>query len=210
MFLHLPCRGLQWRSGWLMLALARTPWIRVRIMKLITFISALALAVALSGPAAHRAQAEDRAPAEAEVVPTMLMTRAAQDLLNLLGYDTGPADGLLGSRTRSAVLAFQSDRAEPLTGIIDRDLLDSLVLRVPKAYPGYYGSYGEFDTIRQFTDGVPNLFLAGRNGMHRYNNQDHSMLTARFAADAIIAETADKSALWAVNIDDDYHEERAA
>lgn len=90
------------------------------------------------------------------------------------------------------------------------DLLDSLVLRVPKAYPGYYGSYGRFDTIRQFTDAVPNLFLAGRNGMHRYNNQDHSMLTARFAVDAILADTADKSAMWSVNIDDDYHEEKAA
>ncbi len=89
------------------------------------------------------------------------------------------------------------------------DLLDSLVLRVPKAYPGYYGSYGQFDTIRQFTDSVPNLFLVGRNGMHRYNNQDHSMLTARCAVDAIIADSPDKSALWAVNIDDDYHEEKS-
>ncbi|HPB75418.1 MAG TPA: NAD(P)/FAD-dependent oxidoreductase [Chromatiaceae bacterium] len=68
------------------------------------------------------------------------------------------------------------------------DLLDGLVLRTPKAYPGYYGSYGQFGVIRDWTDRIPNLFLIGRNGMHRYNNQDHSMLTARHAAEAILAD----------------------
>ena len=85
-----------------------------------------------------------------------------------------------------------------------------VVLRVPKAYPGYFGSYGAFDQIQMFVDTIPNLFLVGRNGMHRYNNQDHSMLTARIAAEAIIAGAQDKTQLWAVNIDDDYHEEKAA
>ncbi len=60
----------------------------------------------------------------------MLMTRAAQNLLNLLGYEVGPVDGLFGARTRSAILAFQGDRAEPQTGAIDRDLLESLVAEV--------------------------------------------------------------------------------
>lgn len=96
-------------------------------------------------------------------------------------------------------------------GLADRDdLIDSVVLRVPKAYPGYYGSYGEFDTIRLFTDSIPNLFLIGRNGMHRYNNQDHSMLTARYTVEAILTDNRDKSAVWDVNVDDDYHEEKAA
>jgi peptidoglycan hydrolase-like protein with peptidoglycan-binding domain len=101
-------------------------------MKLRTVIPALALALAvvLTGPAAIQALAEENTPAVAEVVPTMLMTRAAQELLNLLGYDVGPVDGLLGSRTRSAILAFQSDRAEAETGTIDRDLLDSLVAEI--------------------------------------------------------------------------------
>jgi hypothetical protein len=57
-------------------------------------------------------------------------------------------------------------------------------------------------------DGLENLYLVGRNGMHRYNNQDHSMLTAKLAVDAILDGKVDKAAIWAVNIDDDYHEER--
>jgi len=86
------------------------------------------------------------------------------------------------------------------------DLIDGLVLRVPKAYPGYYGSYGEFSILQNFTDSITNLFLIGRNGMHRYNNQDHSMLTARLAVEAILGHNRSKEAIWAVNIDDDYHE----
>lgn len=96
-------------------------------------------------------------------------------------------------------------------GLADTDaLMDGMVLRVPKAYPGYYGAYAEFSKIREFTDSIANLFLVGRNGMHRYNNQDHSMLTAFHAAQAIIRKTRDKRPIWEVNIDDDYHEEKAA
>jgi protoporphyrinogen oxidase len=87
------------------------------------------------------------------------------------------------------------------------DLLDSVVLRVPKAYPGYYGGYENFSVIREYTDSIKNLFLVGRNGMHKYNNQDHSMLTAHYAAEAIMSGSADKQKIWDVNIDDEYHEE---
>jgi len=87
------------------------------------------------------------------------------------------------------------------------DQIDGVVIRMPKAYPGYYGTYGRFAELRAYLDALPNLFLVGRNGMHRYNNQDHSMLSARKAVDAILAGSADKSAIWAVNIDDEYHEE---
>jgi protoporphyrinogen oxidase len=86
--------------------------------------------------------------------------------------------------------------------------LDGVVIRMPKAYPGYFGSYARFAELRAYLDGFPNLFLVGRNGMHRYNNQDHSMLSARLAAEAILAGSHDKSAIWDVNIDDAYHEER--
>jgi protoporphyrinogen oxidase len=87
------------------------------------------------------------------------------------------------------------------------DHLDATVLRMPKAYPGYYGSYGSFDELRAHLDAFPNLFLVGRNGMHRYNNQDHSMLSAKKAVEAILAGSADKAPIWEVNIDDEYHEE---
>lgn len=94
-------------------------------------------------------------------------------------------------------------------GLIDADdVLDGVVERVHKAYPAYFGTYGEFDTIRNFTDGVSNLFLVGRNGMHRYNNQDHSMLTAKLAVDNIAQGVASKDNIWSVNIDDDYLEEK--
>ena len=57
-------------------------------------------------------------------------------------------------------------------------VLDSKVIKVPKAYPAYFGSYSNFNIIKEFTNTIENLFLIGRNGMHKYNNQDHSMLTA--------------------------------
>ncbi|MFT8418373.1 MAG: hypothetical protein ABF636_06020 [Acetobacter sp.] len=87
--------------------------------------------------------------------------------------------------------------------------LDSIVVHVPKAYPGYFGkSYESFDTIRKALDSVDNLFLIGRNGMHRYNNQDHSMLTAKKAADQIVSGQIDKSEIWQINVGDDYHEQK--
>jgi protoporphyrinogen oxidase len=89
-------------------------------------------------------------------------------------------------------------------------VLDGTVVRVPKAYPAYFGSYDQFDVVRRYTDTISNLFLVGRNGMHRYNNQDHSMLTAKLAAEAIASGEASKDALWDVNIDDEYHEEKKA
>ncbi len=94
-------------------------------------------------------------------------------------------------------------------GIARPDALkDSVVVRMPKAYPAYFGSYGRFEELRSYLDGFANLFLVGRNGMHRYNNQDHSMLTAMTAVDNIIAGRTDKANIWAVNTEQDYHETR--
>ena len=86
--------------------------------------------------------------------------------------------------------------------------LDAVVIRVPKAYPGYFGeAYKNFEQLRTALDSIDNLFLIGRNGMHRYNNQDHSMLTAKEAAAQIDSGKVDKKRIWDVNIGDDYHEE---
>jgi len=88
------------------------------------------------------------------------------------------------------------------------DALDSVVIRMPKAYPGYYGAaYERFGEVKSWLDAMPNLFLIGRNGMHRYNNQDHSMLSAKYAVEAILSGSSDKSKIWSVNVDDEYHEE---
>jgi len=86
------------------------------------------------------------------------------------------------------------------------DMLDACVLRMPKAYPAYFGSYEHFGEIRKWISSIPNLFCLGRNGMHRYNNQDHSMMTAMMAVDNIIAGCEDDSALWDVNLEMVYSE----
>jgi protoporphyrinogen oxidase len=94
-------------------------------------------------------------------------------------------------------------------GIIDADdVLDATVLRMPKAYPAYFGSYHRFGEIRTFVDQFSNLFLTGRNGMHQYNNQDHSMLSAMTAVDNILAGREDKSNVWNVNAEQEYHEDK--
>lgn len=94
-------------------------------------------------------------------------------------------------------------------GIVDAgEVIDGTVVRVEKTYPAYFGSYGEFSTIREFADGIDNLFLIGRNGMHRYNNADHSMLTAMTAVDNIVANRRDKKNIWEVNTEQEYHEQK--
>ncbi len=97
---------------------------------------------------------------------------------------------------------------EAIGMIKKEDVLDGCVLRMPKAYPAYFGSYTQLSTVRAYVDAVENLFLIGRNGMHRYNNQDHSMLTAMLAVDNIVAGRTDKTNLWDVNLDGEYHEEK--
>jgi len=94
-------------------------------------------------------------------------------------------------------------------GIIrQEDVLDHVVIRMPKTYPAYFGAYAQFDVVRAFLDRFDNLYLVGRNGMHRYNNQDHSMLTAMTAVDNIVAGRTDKSNVWSVNTEQEYHEEK--
>ncbi len=87
-------------------------------------------------------------------------------------------------------------------------VLDGTVIREPKAYPGYFGSYKNFDTVRNFLDGITNLYPIGRNGMHRYNNQDHSMLAAFTAVDLIVSNNENKSVLWNINTEEEYHEQK--
>jgi protoporphyrinogen oxidase len=85
------------------------------------------------------------------------------------------------------------------------DVLDACRIRVKKAYPAYFGSYESFDLVRKWLDRIDNLYCIGRNGQHRYNNMDHSMLTAITAVESIKGK-ADKSAVWAVNTEQDFHE----
>lgn len=86
------------------------------------------------------------------------------------------------------------------------DVLDACVLRMPKAYPAYFGSYDQLHVVKDYTLEFSNMYLIGRNGMHRYNNQDHSMLTAMTAVDNIVAGITDNANIWDVNAERVYHE----
>ena len=88
------------------------------------------------------------------------------------------------------------------------DVLDITVRRMEKTYPAYFGTYDQFDKIKAFTDPYSNLFLVGRNGMHKYNNADHSMLTAMVAVDNIAAGIETKENIWSINTEQEYHEEK--
>ena len=88
------------------------------------------------------------------------------------------------------------------------DVLDTHAERVKKAYPAYFDTYEHMDELREFLDSISNLYCIGRNGQHRYNNIDHSMCTAFEAVKCILSGTQDKSAIWSVNTEKEYHESK--
>ena len=115
-------------------------------------------------------------------------------------------DGLWS--TSDAELVALATRELETIGLVQPGLVrDGAVVRVPKAYPVYDDGYeAALEEAKAFVGRFDNLQLVGRNGMHKYNNQDHSMLTAMLAVRNFFGESHD---LWAVNVDDEYHEERS-
>jgi protoporphyrinogen oxidase len=106
----------------------------------------------------------------------------------------------------STLIAEAAKDLERLGLASTSDVVDGTVIRMPKAYPIYDAAYrAHLDTIRRFIDPISNLHTVGRNGMHKYNNQDHSMLTAMMAVWNMEGASHD---IWAVNSDFDYHEEQ--
>ncbi|MBI3308975.1 MAG: hypothetical protein HYZ79_06340, partial [Candidatus Melainabacteria bacterium] len=114
----------------------------------------------------------------------------------------------LWSKSDDEFTRFAIDELAKIQIIDKKDVLDHVVIRMPKTYPAYFGTYDRFQEIRDFVDGIENLFLIGRNGMHRYNNQDHSMLAAMTAVDNIVNGINSKDNLWNINVELDYHEEK--
>lgn len=95
-------------------------------------------------------------------------------------------------------------------GLLDaEDVLDSTLIRMPKTYPAYTGSYSEFQRVIDYVNNMKNLYLIGRNGMHKYNNSDHSMLTAMTAVDNILSGIGSKDNLWQINTEEEYHEAKS-
>jgi hypothetical protein len=105
------------------------------------------------------------------------------------------------------LVALAADELSEL-GLSPRDaLIDGHVVRVPKAYPMYDADYADrVTTIRAWLQGLENLQQIGRNGLHRYNNSDHSMLTALRAVENLVHGAGHD--LWAVNAESVYHEEQ--
>ncbi len=92
--------------------------------------------------------------------------------------------------------------------ITEGAVLDAHREKVKKAYPAYFDTYAQFDQVVDYLNTFDNLFCVGRNGQHRYNNMDHSMLTAIHAADAIKHNSTDKGAVWNVNQEKEHHEQK--
>ena len=124
-----------------------------------------------------------------------------------LEYFVDEGDGLW-NLSDSELVQLGIQELELIGLIRAEDVLDGTDLRVRKTYPAYFGTYHEFGTVRTFLDSIENLFLVGRNGMHRYNNQDHSMLTAMTAVENIRDGRTDKANIWDINLDQDYQEEK--
>ncbi len=92
-------------------------------------------------------------------------------------------------------------------GVIDEDdVLDAVRIKVKKAYPAYFDTYKEFDTVKSYLSGIENLWCIGRNGQHKYNNMDHSMLSAMEAVRCVKSGVTDKHDVWEVNTEKEYHE----
>lgn len=114
----------------------------------------------------------------------------------------------LWSLSEDEVLKLAVAELVQLGFINDQNFLDGTVLKVPKTYPAYFGSYSDFGKIIEYLEKFENLFLVGRNGMHKYNNQDHSMLTSMQVVQNIKNGVTDKSNIWSINTEMDYHEEK--
>jgi protoporphyrinogen oxidase len=119
-------------------------------------------------------------------------------------YDTDE----LWSKPDAEIAAFAIAEVARIGLLNPLEVRDSCVVRVPKTYPAYFGTYDRFDEIVRYMDRFGNLFLVGRNGMHKYNNQDHSMLTAMQSVDNILAGNFDKTELWEINTEQEYHERK--
>lgn len=121
-----------------------------------------------------------------------------------LEYFCFEGDGLWNSSDEE-LIALATKELDEL-GLADAaSVEDGAVVRMPKAYPIYDGVYEQaVNTIREFVEGLGNIYLVGRNGMHKYNNQDHSMLTAMLSVKNILGSKYD---VWGVNVDQEYHEE---
>jgi protoporphyrinogen oxidase len=114
----------------------------------------------------------------------------------------------LWNMDKNAFIKFAIDELAKINIIDKTDVLDAVQIKIKKAYPAYFGSYSEIDKVQSYLDTFDNLYCIGRNGQHKYNNMDHSMLTAVEAVKSLKSGGTDKRAIWNVNSEEEYHEEK--
>ncbi|MFA7099642.1 MAG: NAD(P)/FAD-dependent oxidoreductase [Eubacteriales bacterium] len=123
-----------------------------------------------------------------------------------LEYFCGEGDEMW-NMSDSEFIDFAKGEVE-LIGITEKRFIsDAVRVKVKKAYPSYFGSYKDMGKVAEYLNSVENLYCIGRNGLHRYNNMDHSMLTAMAAVDSLLLSRP-KSDIWQVNAEEDYHEKK--
>jgi protoporphyrinogen oxidase len=110
--------------------------------------------------------------------------------------------------TRDDFINFAINELVKIEIIDKEDVLDATQVKIQKAYPAYFGGYSEINIIRDYLNRIDNLYCLGRNGQHKYNNMDHSMLTAIEAVNLIKTGDTDKNKIWNVNTEEEYHEIR--
>lgn len=112
------------------------------------------------------------------------------------------------SKSDEEIIKFAVDELSKINIFYPTDFIEGKVYRIEKAYPKYFGAYDRFDEIKEFVDGFKNLILIGRNGMHRYNNMDHSMMCGITAARNIVDGKTDNNNIWDINLEKNYHESK--
>ncbi len=114
----------------------------------------------------------------------------------------------LWHKSDAEMIALAKQELASMNILDPEDVEDATVIHMPKTYPAYFGTYDRFPQVISYVNHFDNLFLVGRNGMHKYNNQDHSMLTAMTAVDNILDGVRSRDNLWALNTEQEYHEEK--
>lgn len=129
----------------------------------------------------------------------------ANKILISLEYFASENDDLW-NKSESEMIKFAENEAIKI-GIIEKNhTIASKSLKISKAYPSYFGTYKDIDKIKKYLLNIENLYCVGRNGQHRYNNMDHSMLTGIETAKLIINNNSNKEKIWNVNTEKEYHE----
>lgn len=110
-------------------------------------------------------------------------------------------------KTDKECIAFATDELVKMGIINKEDVIDAHREKIKKAYPAYFDTYEEIDKLIEYINKYDNLYCVGRNGQHRYNNMDHSMVTSFETVKNIINNKKDKKNIWNVNTEKEYHEE---